>query len=702
VGRDRDLAELDALLDHARLVTLTGPSGIGKTSVAVEVARKRAAQTPDGAWLVTLDSVSDPTLVLAEVARTLGLFDGAAHPAVEALPGFVAQRSMLLVLDNFEHLLDAAGDVATLVRASPASRFIVTSRAALRLQGEHDYAMSPLALGAPGSPADPGDDPAARLFVDRARAVRSGWEPGRDEALVVADVCDLLDRLPLGIELAAARMAVLPVSAIRDRLQAHLPLPGAGPRDAPARQRTLEGAIGWSHDLLEPADQRILHELAVFEGGFDVAQAERVAIDGTMPYDGERGERGGRMGTDVLDRLVALAEQSLISRQAAQTGLGRNLAGTDARFGMLKTVQGFALARLATEGRESEVRRRHAVAFLDVAQEASRHMPASGQAAWLDRLTLDHANLRAALQWSVETGEVAIALALVGAMWRFWQLDGRLVEGRGWADAALTMPGAAAPTPERLAAITAAGGLAYWQGDRAASNDLYREQLTLSEELGDAAATADAWLNLAASSFVRGDPTEAIHCGEEARRLFVELGDERGVNRIQWGLANMALDTLGPETALAQLLSVRDRAVELGDAPYAAITAGSLGWVSFMTGDPLGARRWTIRAMVEMYGLRDLASTTISLPACALVALDAGKPIEAAELMGAFEGLSERYGVRPPLGLAEMIGRQEPTGHIRELLTPDVLAASMERGRRMSVDEAVELVVSLGDASPTT
>ena len=296
VGRSRELDELRRLLDSNRLVTLTGPGGIGKTSLAVELARDRADTVPDGAWFVALETVADPTMVATAIARSLGLFDGVERPAAEALPGYLAGRSLLLVLDNFEQVVDAAGDVAALLRASPGSRFIVSSRAPLHVAGEQEYPVRPLPVDEAGEPADA----STRLFIDRARAVRPGWEPGPD-ASIVTEICQLMDGLPLGIELAAARLSVLPIAAIRDRLASRSPLPGSGPRDAPARQRTLDGAIEWSHDLLTPTDQRTLHALGVFEGTFDAHQAELVIGPGAAP-ETDTPRRPGRPGRAVAHR----------------------------------------------------------------------------------------------------------------------------------------------------------------------------------------------------------------------------------------------------------------------------------------------------------------------------------------------------------------------------------------------------------------
>jgi predicted ATPase/class 3 adenylate cyclase len=681
VGRDRELDELDRLLDDARLVTLTGPSGIGKTSLAVEVARRHVRRVADGAWLVALDTITDPPLVPAVIARTLGLFDGAEHPAVDALPGFLAPRSTILVLDNFEHLLDAASDVSALVRASPASRVVVTSRAPLRVQGEHEFPVAPL-MG------ERAEGAAADLFADRVRAVRPGWEPGPDAA-VVHEICELLDGLPLGIELAAARMAVLPATAIRDRLAAHLPLPGAGPRDAPARQRTLEGAIGWSHDLLDPAAQGAFHQLGVFEGGFDADQAETVVRSAN-----------GTPRADLLDVLVALAEQSLLEHRLVEPGVAGRLAGTGIRFWMLKTVQGYALDRLAQDAPDAvgAVRRRHAEAYLDLARQAARVMPGRDQPAWIDRLTLDVANIRAALRWSIDSGDVATALALAGAMWRFWQIDGHLAEGRSWATEALAMPGAEAVTPERLAAVTAMGGIAYWQGERAGAHRWYLEELAIAGQLDDRVGLADAHLNLASTAYLIGDVSEAVEHAHEARRLFVEFGDEIHVNHMDWGLANLRYGLTHPDEETGELLDILRRAEELDDASLVPLAAGSLAWVAYGQGDLLAAGRWVVKGIQASFELRDLASTTIALPMAATVGMAVGRPVDGAVILGAFEALCEQYGVRPPLGLAELIKTAGPMERLQAVLPPEQIAEAMARGRRMSLADAMVLVAELGES----
>jgi predicted ATPase/class 3 adenylate cyclase len=691
VGRAADLDELDGLVDRHRFVTLVGPGGIGKTSLAIEAARRRAGSLPDGAWFVALDAVTDPDLVGSAIARSLGLFDGVARPAANALPSFLADRSLILVLDNFEHLLDAAETVATLVRVSPASLILVTSRAPLHLGGEREYPVRPLSVSGVEPTADATiPDASARLFVDRARAVRRDWDPAPDLP-VVAEICALLDGLPLGIELAAARMSLLPASAIRDRLAARLPLPGMGQRDAPARQRTLEAAIGWSHDLLSPAEQRILRALAVFEGGFDVDQVDLVVDD-----------RGDAAGESSLEGLLALGEHSLIAPDRRQGDDAARLAGSGIRFGMLGTVQGFALGRLIADGREGDVRRRHAIAYCQLAEVGAGHLFASGQPPWIDRLAMDDPNLQAALRWAIAAGETELALRLVAALWRYWQLVGRLGEGAELVNAALAMPGADAPTPSRLAALAAAGSIAYWRSEREVAVERYRGQLALAERLRDTAAMADACFNLAAATYVIGERDQAIRNGGEARRLYAELGDERGVNRVDWGMSRMILDQRGPAAMIEAVRPVLERAVALDDAPYVVLCGGSLAWANFMLGDTASGARWGIHSMLSSYGMRDVAGSTIALPVAATVAIEYGHPEDAAFIVGAFEALCERYGVRPPLGLEELIRRLDPAVRLQTILDPAPLAAALERGRRMSLDEVMDIVVRIGDLVPSS
>ena len=665
LGRDRELDALRELLGTRRLVTLTGPGGIGKTSLAVELARSTAETFADGAWFVALDVVSDPAQVPSLIARSLGLFDGPERPAAEGLSRYLADRSALLVLDNFEHILDAAGDVPAILRSSPGTRIIVTSRAPLRVAGEQEYPVGPLGVDSPSA-----DD--ADLFVERAKAVRPSWDPGPDRA-ALAEICALLDGLPLGLELAAARISLLPIGAIRDRLARHLPLPGSGPRDVPARQQTLEGAIGWSYDLLEPDQQRLLQDLSVFEGGFDVEQAARVTS--APPND----------SSDVLVGIGMLADQSLVTRDAG-------LDDRAVRFRLLQTIRTFALAKLAASGRELEVRRRHALAYLDLMREIEPHLPGADQPRWLDRMAPDQDNLRSATRWAIDAGETEIALHLVGTAWRFWQLDGHLLDAKDLTDAALGMDGADAPTAARLAAITAAGSIAYWRSETEVAHGLYDEQLALAERLGDRGAAADATFNLIFVRYIGGDIEGALATVDEAERRYRALGDERGQARAEWTRATATMQSGDVARAIGMFERSLPRFEANGDLLYHAMTAGSLAWASWQIGNVGAAGPWLQIAIAETRAMRDIASLTINLPAVAVYALEARGAETSAAVLGAFDSLRQVYGIEPPVGVTFLIDTQQPAEKARDALGDEAFDVAFERGRRMSLDEALDLV----------
>lgn len=661
IGREADLDELSDLLAERRLVTLTGPGGIGKTSLAIETARRVADRFSDGAWFVPLAEVEDAAAVRAVIARTIGLFDGPGRPAAEALGPYLAERSVLLVLDNFERLLDAFGDVADLLDASPSSRILVTSRAPLRIPGEQEYPVQSLGEDCP------------KLFAERARSIRPGWEAGTDGA-VVDEVCALLDRLPLGVELAAARVAHLPLAAIRDRLLAHLPLPGSGPRNVPDRQRTLAGAIAWSHDLLPAELQRALHDLAVFDGGFEYEEAVQIV---------EPDVEG-----DVLDHLATLVDQSLIKRDPSGTGI---------RFDMLETIRAFALERLRAEGREDDVRRRHAVAYLALAETAAPNMPGPDQPRWLDRLTTDYPNLRAAIRWSIDSGEAELALRFVAAMWRYWQQDGRLVEATELAEIALAMPGAGAPTPARLAALSAAGGIAYWHGRREDSFRHYREELDLARQLGDVSYEADATWNLSFERYIAEDVAGTKEMLRTARRLYEQVGDERGAARVEWSEVTVLGGGHPSMIELATLQALTEKFERLGDPWYAFQTYMSVAWVHFMSGDIPAASQWFMRAIVGSSSLRDVTGTTIAIPVAALLSIEAGRPEDAGMLLGASDHLTELYGVKAPLGLRELLGVADPSGRAIAALGEERYQETFAAGRQMTLEQVVELIVRIQD-----
>jgi predicted ATPase/class 3 adenylate cyclase len=666
LGRDAELAALTQIAQTGRLVTLTGTGGIGKTSLAIEAARQLAPAHPDGAWFVALADVTDTADVPAAIAHGIGLFDGPERSAADALLPYVSSRSMVIVLDNIEQVPEAAAHVTPIVRASSASRVLVTSRGPLHVTGEHEFAVRPLV------------DDGVRLFTERAQAVRAGWEPGPDRA-IIEEICALLDDLPLGIELAAARSALLPPSVTRDRLAARLPLPGPGVRDAPGRQRTLDSTVAWSHDLLDPARQRLLHELAVFEGGFDLEQVDAISV-----------AAGG--AADRLDDLLELADRSLIVSVPEVTGR--------ARFRMLRTIQTFALARLVEDGDEDAVRRRHAEAFLDLVRAEQTRLNTSWHGAILDRVGPELANIRAAVRWAIEVEAGELALWLVANLWRFWNAFGLGAEGRRVTEAVLAMHSTAGVSAARSWAAAAAGNLAYWQADSVGARAWYEQQIKLAEATGDEAGVADGMFNL---GHVLGlsdeDEIAQRRWVEDVVQRYRDLGDTRSEARAAWGLAILAMSAGRTVEATEELERALREFERLDDRQYHAMTVASLGWVSFVRGDIALAVRYAIEGLLESHAMRDIATTTISLHVGVLVAVMIGRFEDAAEIVGAFEASCERYGVRPPAALTTFIEVSDPFAATRQALSPETYAAAYERGARMTLDEAVARVADLGEVA---
>jgi tetratricopeptide (TPR) repeat protein len=467
---------------------------------------------------------------------------------------------------------------------------------------------------------------------------------------------------------------------IRDRLAARLPLPGSGPRDVPARQRTLDGTIAWSYELLEPSRRRLVRELAVFEGGFDLEQVRRVAT--LAP------------GEDALDALFELVDRSLIARSAIsghRSGLG------SVRFRMLETIRSFALRELVEEGAEPATRRRHAEAMLDLAEAAAPHMLTADQVRWLDRLAQDHANLASAIRWAVDSGDVDIAQRLSWATWRYWQLGGHLREGRALADAVIDMPGADEPSPGRMWSFAAAGGLAYWQADTPRAAELYRAELETAGQIGHPAGEADAWYNLAATEAIGGNPEEAGTFLRRARERYRELGDDIAYARTDWGVANILLIGGQDAEGVALVEAAKRRYAESGDVMYEALAAGSLAFAYLAFGRRVEALQAGLEAIGMTYAIRDIATTTIALADSAILLLDFNRNQEAATLMGAYHQLCDLHGVQPPAGIGQIILWSRVEERSIEALSSGDYAAAMQRGRAMSLDDAVAFVMAIGE-----
>jgi predicted ATPase/class 3 adenylate cyclase len=685
VGRERDLDDVRRLLAGSRLVTLVGTGGTGKTSLATECAREVASDFQDGSWFVALDAVSDPDLVSSEIIGTLGLHDAGGRSDRVRLEDNLSRRELLIVLDNFEQVIQASSLVGELLAAAPAVKILVTSRAPLHVTGEQLYSVLPLPLPARQDPADGGrgtpdpidllSAPAVRLFVDRAQQVQPGFGLTTENAAAVVDICARLDGLPLAIELAAARIQLLGAAGIRDRLVQRAGLPASPRRDAPERQRTLDEAIAWSHGLLDEASRSLFARLSVFVGGCGIDEA--VAVCGPP----------SELGADVIDTLAALVDQSLVTAIAD---------GDTVRYGMLETIREYAAERLAERREAPEIERRHAQAYLGLAEREAPGLWTRRRGAVVRRLSTETDNFQAAVRWSIDTGQAEIGLRLAAALGPYWRLEGRLLERRSATLAILDIPGADAPSQWRMRALETAGLLFYYTGENDRADSMYRAQLDMATSLDDRKGMADATFNLAFTQDWRGRTTEAWAGLEELAKAYRELGDEQFLARTEILRAGLLFDD--PIAARHVLEAAHTRFRELDDAAYEAMAASMIGGAYLRQGEHREAARWFIEVLVVLRELGDLPGTTGVLVFEAIAALELGRPESAAVILGAFDALSLRYGVRPPVGLEEVIRVMDPRGRVKAALDPEAFDDAMLRGRQMTLKEVVAYVLEIGES----
>ena len=578
VGREKEIAAAKELLlrPDVRLVTVTGPGGIGKTRLALQVASGLVERFPGGTHFVPLSPVGDPGLIASVILQTLGIREAGGHSPLEILKKNLQDSSrppMLLVLDNFEHLMKAAPTVAELLADGPKLKLLVTSRAALHVYGEHEFPVPPLRL--PDSRSTPSLEvlsqcPAVALFVQRAIAAKPDFELNPGNASAVAEICARLDGLPLAIELAAARVKVLSPSSLLTRLASRLQLLTGGSRDLPQRQQTLRAAIDWGYDLLSAAEQKLFRRLSVFVGGCNLESVEAVC------------DTRGDLDLDLLDGMASMVDKSLM--QQVEQGKG------ESRFVMLETLREYALEKLEVSGEAALTKRAHAAYFLVLAEDNATESSEAEGAGWLEQLGLEHDNFRAGLEWLTETGNAEWGLRLGTALFRFWEVREYLAEGRDRLDRLLKLPEVGANTKLRMRALFAAGVLAGEQGDYASAAALINESQDIAQVLGDKTGVAVSLNALAVLARDRGDVDVAHTLFEASLGLWRELGDQKAVARALSNLANVLKlqGQYGPARALyAECLSIFRG---LGDRMGVAWSLNYQGDVAHDQGDSDAAR----------------------------------------------------------------------------------------------------------------
>ena len=727
IGREREEAAIAHLLSGSdtRLLTLTGTAGIGKTRLAQQVALHMRVTYRDGTVFIPLTTINTHALVLPTIAQALGLREEPGTAVFALLRTALAEQDRLLILDNFEHVIEAAPSIVALLAACPNVKVLVTSRAALRVRGEHEFAVPPLdipdlerlpALG------DLAQYASIALFVRRAQAVCPTFALTAELGPVVAAICARLDGLPLAIELAAARIKVVSPQALLTRLDSSLSLLTRGAVDLPEQQQTMRHAISWSYDLLTEPERRLFRRLAVFVGGWTAEAADAVCAE------------PGEQGTGILDRLAALVDKSLV--------VPGEDAGGEPRFRLLELIREYASEQLTAAGEDAALRRRHAEYFLAFAETASVHLSEANQAAWFVRLSEEHANLRSVLTWAADIGAVELGLRLAVALWWFWQVRNHAQEGRAWLERLLARQGepeSATALRVRAEALRGAGNLAWVQGDfipakalledglalhrRAgdvrgqahtlaalglvadeqgewdAATALYEEALTLFRALEDTNQIAKLSNDLAVVAYRRQQYDMAVHLCEQSLALHRQTGDKYSIGLVlsNLGETERALGNLARAAELlGQSLAVFE---ELGDKDGLAFALNNLGDVVYQQGDlrsALGLHRRSLILACEVSAKR---ITYAVLDGVAEMAGDLCRPDVACRLFALSAELRAKFGV--PRSLGNQARYESRLLAVRSQLGETDFAAAWEAGRGLALDEAKTIVAALESTAIT-
>lgn len=635
---------------------------------------------PHGVWYVSLAEIDEPELIASVTAGALGVSVSDGN-VVDALIDHVRARRMLLVFDNFEHLLAGATAVGQLLDAAQHLRVLATSRAPLRISGEQEYGIAPLPVpdaAAVRAADDPTDFDVLALFADRAAAIDPRFTLTGDNAPLVAEVAGRVDGLPLAVELAAARLRLFPLDELARRLEIALPVLTGGPSDRPARQRTLRDAIAWSYTLLDPAAQALFRRLGVFRGA-TLDAVETVASG--APVD------------DVVTGVSSLVEASLL-RRVDGTGPGR--------YTMLETIREYAAERLRAEEEDAEIARRHAEHFAGLVEQAEPELSRAQQAHWLERLDADHANLLAALRWARTSGATELGLTVAARMWRFWQLRGHFAEGRRWLTDLLARTDDA-PTPPRVKGLIGLAGLAYWEGDLDTAEATYRHAHDAAQRLDDWWLQFEALQGLTDTiACHRGDPDEAAPLERQSEALVAQRPDDPYA--MAFHMANAAVvrlftgDLDGSRRYNEQVLA---GCRAYGERWYEGQTLRTLALVSLLQERYGQAQEELLGSLQIAWEAGDAAGMAMDLDRLGQAAIALGQPGRGVALAGAASRLRETAGG----GLTVQHYRWEtehPRDAARRTLTDSEIDVAWARGRSMTTDDAVAYANETGTISRTS
>jgi predicted ATPase/DNA-binding CsgD family transcriptional regulator len=688
LGREHEVAALRELVQRpdVRLVTCVGPAGVGKTRLALHLARDVEPHFADGTAFVSLVSIRDPALVLPTIAQCLQ-----RPPTAAALIDYLADKHSLLVLDNVEQVIAAAPLLIDLMLSCPDLKLLVTSREALRVRGEHEFPVPPLA------PPE-----AITLFAQRAHAIQPSFVLDDTLAPTVEAICRRLDCLPLAIELAAARVKVFPPAFLLTRLVHRLQVLSSGPRDLPARQQTLRSALAWSYELLSPGEQRLFRRLGVFAGGCTLEAAEQVAP------------------VDASSSAGSLIDKSLLRQIVQSDGEPRLL--------MLETMREYALEQLTMSGETDAMERAHAGYYCGLAEYAEAHLLGSAVRAWLERLEREHDNLRQALGWALQQRDADLAQGLSGALWRFWFLRGHLSEGRRWLEAALALQGTSTPAITAKA-LSGTGYLATAQSDYARAETLCADALRIAEDLGDERSRALALFGLAntcnwgrdygrarslfeaslaiyrtlndhwgiASTlaylgnvlYFQAEYATARRHFDEALTLFRTMGQEWGIAFTLYGRGLVAVNERDPQAAQQYLEESQNRLRQLGDRRGLIRAVTGLAMVACEQDRMIEARAFLLEAMRLTREVGDQWSMTATLDVMAGLCARRKDSQLAARLSGAAEALRDSLGV--PLAPALRDQREPTLMLIRAQLSRAALERAWREGRSLAPEAASSL-----------